>query len=375
MKKTEDSSKIHVGWIDAYKGVLIILVVLGHVIGGGIHLMPEGTFSRTVAEYAFKFIYSFHMPAFFLIAGVTFGMGRRKTFSEFLGRKAQRLLVPYFFFGIASGVLYLALSGYFDTAVANHATDSYYAGKTGIAWWVPFVGLLHGGGWPNGLGFISNSVLWFLPCLFSVEIAYYLLDWSMSNQRGQLLIAGLLLLVVQPLGCLLPQELPWGFSKLPYFLPFMVMGRWMPAAVRTSRVATIIGATLLVALAGGVIATPNAWYATQNWRWSLIFTGLAIMGVVSLSCLIRFADFRMVRLLGMTSMTIMLLHKFLVVAMQLKIPVLRALSSAGGWRMAIATGGITAVSLFICVGADWFIRTIAPWMLGMKSSAATKLRN
>ena len=61
-------SQDHVGWIDAYKGVLIVLVVLGHVIGGEVHLIPEGMLTRTVAEFLFKFIYSFHMPAFFFIA-------------------------------------------------------------------------------------------------------------------------------------------------------------------------------------------------------------------------------------------------------------------------------------------------------------------
>ncbi len=359
----------HVNWIDAYKGVLIVLVVIGHIIGGGIHLMPEGTVSRNVSEYAFKFIYSFHMSAFFFIAGVTFGMGRKKAYSEFVLRKVRRLLVPYLLFGIVSAVLYLALSGDFNSSVANHATDTYYAGKTGVAWWMPFLGLLHGGGWPNGHGFIANSVLWFLPCMFTVEMAYYLLDRAVPCRCHQLVACSLLLLFAYPIKYLLPPMLPWGLSKLPYYLPFMILGRWLPSEVRANRHSPILGLILFFALAVGVIVTPNAWYATQSWKWSLVFIGLAFGGITSLLYLIDLLDWRLVRVCGASSMTIMLLHKFLVIPMQLKTPCLRTMSSQGGWRMAIATATITLVSLLLCVIADCLLRSFAPWVLGTTSGS------
>ena len=368
MKNYLGMSHGHVSWIDAYKGVLIVLVVLGHVIGGAVHIMPEEMGSRNVAEYAFKFIYSFHMPAFFFIAGVTFGMGRKKAYSEFVLRKVRRLLVPYFLFGIVSALLYLVMSGNFNSSVTNHATDTYYAGKTGIAWWMPFLGLLHGGGWPNGQGFIANSVLWFLPCMFTVEMAYYLLDRAVPCRCHQLVAGSLLLLLAYPLKCLLPPMLPLGLSKLPYYLPFMILGRWLPSKVRTNRFAPTLGVTLFIALAVGVIVTPNAWYATQSWKWSLVFIGLAVLGSLMPICLIDLLDWRFVRASGTASMTIMLLHKFLVVAMQLKIPVFREMSAFGGWRMIAATMAITVVSVITCVAADSLILSLAPWMLGAVSS-------
>ena len=256
------------------------------------------------------------------------------------------------------------MSGNFNSSVAHHATDTYYAGKTGIAWWVPFLGLLHGGGWPNGQGFIANSVLWFLPCMFTVEMAYYLLDKAVPCRCHQLFAGGLLLLFVYPLKSLLPSMLPWGLSKLPYYLPFMIFGRWMPAEVRTNRLAPILGVIMFIALAAGVIATPNAWYATQFWKWSLAFIGLAFVGTTSLLYLIDLLDWRLVRVCGASSMTIMLLHKFLVIPMQLKMPCLRTMSSQGGWRMAVATATITLVSLLLCVTSDWLLRCFAPWVLG-----------
>ena len=361
-------NKGHVSWIDAYKGVLIILVVLGHVIGGGIHLMPEGMFSRIIAEYVFKFIYRFHMSAFFFIAGVTFSMGRRKSFSEFLLRKVRRLLVPYFVFGFISAILYLGLSGSFSSSISSHATDTYYAGKTGIAWWVPFAGLIHAGGWPKGQGFVANSVLWFLPCLFSVEVVYFLFDRTVRNRGVQFLVASLLLLFVLPLGRLLPHILPWGLAKLPYYLPFFVMGRWMPPEVRANSIATTVGAMLLVVLVVGIVATPNAWLANESWGWSLVFLGLAIVGTAAFFCLVDLFDWRLLRICGTASMTIMLLHKFLVIFLQHKVSLLRGMIVSGGWRMSVAMVGITVATTSVCIVLDWLIRRLAPWMLGDTNS-------
>ncbi len=53
------SSKVRsrIEWVDIAKGIGIILVIIGHV----------NTFNSSVKEW----IYSFHMPLFFILAGVT----------------------------------------------------------------------------------------------------------------------------------------------------------------------------------------------------------------------------------------------------------------------------------------------------------------
>ena len=55
-------------WIDSWKGLLIFLVVLGHAVGGASHLTAGN--SRWLNECAYRVIYSFHMSAFFFIAGL-----------------------------------------------------------------------------------------------------------------------------------------------------------------------------------------------------------------------------------------------------------------------------------------------------------------
>lgn len=59
-----------IAWIDRTKGVAIILVVFGHALIGlqGAGLIPKSG----LAQSSLELIYSFHMPLFFLLSGLTF---------------------------------------------------------------------------------------------------------------------------------------------------------------------------------------------------------------------------------------------------------------------------------------------------------------
>ena len=72
-------------WIDVGKGIGIILVVLGHCIFPFVQLI----------DY-------FHMPLFFLLAGLTFSP---KSNHDFILSKINRIMVPYVFFAIISAIL------------------------------------------------------------------------------------------------------------------------------------------------------------------------------------------------------------------------------------------------------------------------------
>ncbi len=73
--------KKRIDWIDVAKGLLIILVIIGHSF-------PEDRLIRAI-------IYSFHIPAFFILSGITFTPAsnikefRKKTFKDF-----KQLIVP-----------------------------------------------------------------------------------------------------------------------------------------------------------------------------------------------------------------------------------------------------------------------------------------
>lgn len=74
-----------IGWIDFAKGVAIISVVLGHALDDDFSLCT--------------FIYIFHMPFFFILAGYLLNLdkwGGAKNFKNFLTKLFKRLLVPYY---------------------------------------------------------------------------------------------------------------------------------------------------------------------------------------------------------------------------------------------------------------------------------------
>lgn len=86
-----------VKYIDTTKGYLMLLVIIGHVL---IVLNPNyDTIYFTVPQ---AFIYTFHMPAFFILHGIIFDMNkwRCQSLKVFVLRRLQTLIVPYCFFEV-----------------------------------------------------------------------------------------------------------------------------------------------------------------------------------------------------------------------------------------------------------------------------------
>lgn len=87
-------------WIDVLKGIGIFLVVLGH-IGMGNSLQ--------------RWIYSFHMPMFFMLSGMLWA-GRRGlscNFMDFLKKRTISLLIPYVLFRLLLFVYWLCIESHF----------------------------------------------------------------------------------------------------------------------------------------------------------------------------------------------------------------------------------------------------------------------
>lgn len=74
--------------LDNLKGFLIYLVVLGHLITIGFRD------DSVAAKYLYEFIYSFHMPAFFMISGY---LSQRSAERGYKPAGMQKLLVSYIF--------------------------------------------------------------------------------------------------------------------------------------------------------------------------------------------------------------------------------------------------------------------------------------
>ncbi len=66
-------------WLDVAKAIGVYLVILGHLVIFNYH--------------TFRFIFAFHMPLFFVVAGYVSGKG--SSFKSFLGKCCRHYLLPY----------------------------------------------------------------------------------------------------------------------------------------------------------------------------------------------------------------------------------------------------------------------------------------
>lgn len=135
-------SKPRIEYIDLMKGFCIILVVLYHADYWGDHRFALGH------QTLFWMLQNFFMALFFFLSGVFFSS--YTCFADFLTRKAQKLLLPYFFFCIFPMPLVYG----FDDKLCH--------------WW--FIFAYTGSHLPY-----TNGPVWFAMCLFVCYILFWLL--------------------------------------------------------------------------------------------------------------------------------------------------------------------------------------------------------
>lgn len=95
--------KNRIEYFDVAKGILISMVVLGHVI----------TMSYPASAFVKSFIYTFHVPAFFVITGM---LTKEKTtdniaFFSFCAKKFKAFMIPYFVFEAIAAISQMILLG------------------------------------------------------------------------------------------------------------------------------------------------------------------------------------------------------------------------------------------------------------------------
>lgn len=198
MKTVMEENRIH-SW-DMARAAAMLLVVWGHALSG------DGTAARAV--------YAFHVPALFLLSGLVFRRGAAG-FIPFLVKKARRILAPYALFGLVSILIYALLGKM--AADSLSVTDG--AGDYGI---LPnLLGLLYGS---NKTGYMKwNLPLWFLPCLFVMELLQYGVE---TLCRGKTAARWAFLPVFVAISWLFPWDrLPFGLETALNLYPFFLLGR------------------------------------------------------------------------------------------------------------------------------------------------------
>lgn len=102
---------MRINYLDTIKGMAIVLVILGHVLDGVIH--AQLPLNATFGYLLYSFIYSFHMPVFFILSGMFFehSFFKRGPVS-FLKNKIITVLLVYYVWSFGQTVIEVILSRY-----------------------------------------------------------------------------------------------------------------------------------------------------------------------------------------------------------------------------------------------------------------------
>lgn len=97
-----------VGWMDTARGIAIILMVYGHAARG---LVKSGELANSaVLQAVDDLIYSFHMPLFFVVSGLTFSTALKRPFGSFAKDRALTLVWPYILWTVVHVLISVMLS-------------------------------------------------------------------------------------------------------------------------------------------------------------------------------------------------------------------------------------------------------------------------
>ena len=336
--------KKRIKWIDFARGLAILFVVLGHTLSGG-----------DVQTY----VYSFHIPFFFLLSGMVYH-DDKLSFKDFTIKKAKQLLIPYFFFGLISIILY-SVFGRFVAHILGR-------GGKHFSLLLNLGGLLYGNAKTGNLRY--NTALWFLPCLFCTYLIYYLLRKILKKHHAVILTISIIAsIVIEHIDNVM---LPFGIETSLIMLFFFELGyiffhnRDILRRMFKTKPVNYICAVLFI-ITGAVFSAVNGRvrYSVGVYTNLVLFYLASIMGIFGyLLISYSIGKNRIIENIGKNSLAILVLHKFPILVFQTVIP---------GFKQALANNNIT-VAIFACfisvlfsmiVGR--FIEKKCPILLGKKS--------
>lgn len=183
-----------IDWADAFKGILIILVVLGHSIQSV--CMQRG--DDFMDNYLWNLIYSFHMPAFMAMRGFLAYRPNRQCIDTFkdlassILRRFRQLIVPFLIWSV---IMY----------VVNHNVEHIY----------DYV-------------LYPNKSYWFLWALFFIVVVFCIGEYISSKLRfKQEVVIGCIAFILMGIKLVLPDSKLLGFEYVAYYFLYYVMAYYL----------------------------------------------------------------------------------------------------------------------------------------------------
>ncbi|MBQ7202005.1 acyltransferase family protein [Candidatus Saccharibacteria bacterium] len=340
--------KKRVAYIDILRAIAIILVIIGHISYPGF----------TTAIYK-KLIYSFHIPLFFFVSGLSMSFTKYKglNLKENLKKRFLRIYLPFLIWAILFTLPVISLESIPNVLYGTHET----------------------------LFISSHSSLWYLPVLFiSTVLMDLLLYWIKNKTKLKTyyflipILAIAILCSVEPLGPIL-NGLPLGINIVPMALFFILLGHSYQNEYNRKKPSILISLPIIIALCAviyyfGINNNINYASMAEN-RYGNIFYFLmtAISGIV-VCLLLTFIIERYIKplqkpmqIIGENTFIIFVLHKYpLILINQLFI-----LDPAIYFSNWLIVPVYLAAALLICLPLSLYIRKNLPLLAGAQEIKKT----
>lgn len=179
MKNIQTNSRV--SYVDIAKGFGMLAVLWGHIMLSG---------------YTNILVYAVHIPLFFFLSGMVYKKEKYSSLMCLIKSRVKSLLIPYVIFSTLTWILWLGYSYLFNIKVTSYI--------------MPFLQtfIAQGSG-----GYMEHNVpLWFVTCLFIVEVLYYFI--SKTKPFINILISTILAVI----GHLMVHNnfIDFDFTKLPW---------------------------------------------------------------------------------------------------------------------------------------------------------------
>lgn len=304
------SSRSRLSWADVAKGIGILLVVYGHAQRGLVsaHLLAEGAIVLGVDH----FIYSFHMPLFFTVAGFFLAPTSGKHDVVGWGVKLRRVWYPYLIWAPTQILLQI-----FAGAHVNHRVG--FDAITRMLYAPPMQ-------------------FWFLYALLLQQLMFWL-AWRLGTGRAAFFLIAVACAWVErsvELGPFVP------LHQALSHLPFLAAGVWLGEPRRLASIGQLpMRLVFFVAFVGFSLVGASAAAPDQVWamHWQPLLTASGVSAALALSLLVHRS--RVLAYLGQRSLEIFVAHTIASAATRI---VLRSVLHVESAALHLVSGFVVGVA-------------------------------
>lgn len=321
------AKEVRVLWIDYVRDIGIWTVVLGHSF---------------CSEDLKQYIYSFHMPLFFLLSGIFL---RDEKYIDFVSHKFKTLIIPYLVFNLffyclnLLGVIYLF--------------------SNDIIWYKPLVSMVF------GYGSLCCHASWFIVCLFMIENIYYGLKKYVPGYFVVVVLLGFL-----GAYCIPPIKF-WNLSIALVGIVFYGIGKigkkyiYSLADFKTHWLSMLGVGTLLISFYPIYINGKVDMVFNIYGDYYYLFILNALFGIISMLCL----GILLNRLLGNAGASIITYVSKNLILILLLHPFANSFIYKFWVRGDDLSNIITSfLSILLLIPVIYFVNCVCPWIIGRKVS-------